>query len=163
MGKGNLTMGFRESYLDSLRGFYLSARMGKFDMPELNRILIPLILIKISKGYIDTMWMEAHANTILAFGQMQIDYRKLQVEKLDLKQKKQGFISWLANIVVRTNNEKDGAIYVERLSNKSIFNYWGRISLSGFLTNIRVASNKKYKKKYEEALIKYKLPPHLLD
>jgi hypothetical protein len=109
------------------------------------------------------MWLDAHANTILAFGQMQIDYRKLQVEKLDLKEKKQGFISWLANIIVRTNNEKDGTIYVERLHNKSMFNYWGRIALSGLLTNIRVASNKKYKKKYEEALIKYKLPPHLLD
>jgi hypothetical protein len=163
MGKGNLTMRFRESYLDSLQGFYLSARMGKFEMPELNRILVPLILIKITKGYIDTMWLEAHANTILAFGQMQIEYQKLHVEKLDLREKKEGFISWLANIIVRTDNEKDGTIYVERLQNKSIFNYWARIALSGLLTNIRVASNKKNKKKYEEALIKYKLPPLLLD
>ncbi len=163
MGTGNLSMRFRESYMDSLQGFLLTARMGKFEMPELNRILVPLILIKITKGHIDTLWLQARANAILAFGQMQIDYRKLHVEKLDLQQKKQGFISWVANIIVRTNNAKDGTIYVERLQNKSIFNYWGRIALSGLLTNIRVASNRMYKKKYELALRKYDLPAHLLD
>lgn len=163
MDKGALYMRFRESYMDSLHGFLLTAKMGKFEMPELNRILVPLILVKITKGHIDTLWLQARANEILAFGQMQIDYRKLHVEKLDLQQKKQGFISLVANIIVRTNNAKDGTIYVERLQNKSIFNYWGRIALSGLLTNIRIASNRMYKKKYELALRKYDLPAHLLD
>ena len=89
---------------------------------------------------------------------MQIHYHKLKVEKLDAEQKKQGFISWVANIIVRTGNRgKTGTIYVERLQNKSKFNYWGKIALSGFLTNIRVASNKRNQMKYEAALKKNKL------
>ena len=163
MGKGNLYMRFRESYRDSLQGFLLTARMGKFWMPDLNPVLVPLTMIKITKGQIDTLWLQAHANDLMAFGSMQINYRKLHVEKLDKQQKKQGFITWLANIIVRTSNHKAGTIYVERLQDKAIFNYWGKIALSGLLTNIRVASNAKYKKKYEAALKKYQLPPHLLD
>ncbi|HMH31409.1 MAG TPA: hypothetical protein VK543_00175, partial [Puia sp.] len=163
MGKGNLYMRFRQSYSDSLQGFLLAARMGKFDMPDLDRILVPLTRIRIARGVIDTLWLQASANDLLAFGSMEIDYRKLHVEKLDKNEKKQGFISWLANIIVRTRNRKKGTIYVERLQDKAIFNYWGKIALSGLLTNIRVASSKKNKKKYEAALKKYQRSPHLLN
>jgi hypothetical protein len=164
MGLGTLLMRFRESYLDTLQGFLLAARMGKYDMPHLNGILVPLTRIRIARGRIDTLWMQAHANDLLAFGQMQIKYHQLKVEKLDEQEKKKGFISWLANIIVRTgNNKATGTIYVERLQNKSTFNYWGKIALSGLLTNIRVSSNKKNQKKYEAALKKYQLPPTLFD
>jgi hypothetical protein len=163
MDKGNLHMRFRQSYTDSLQSFLLAARMGKFDMPDLDRILVPLARIRIARGEIDTLWLEANANVMFAFGSMEIDYRKLHVEKLDKNEKKQGFISWLANIIVRTRNRKEGTIYVERLQDKAIFNYWGKIALSGLLTNIRVVSNKKNKKKYEAALKKYQLPRYLSD
>lgn len=163
MGKGNLYMRFRQSYKDTLQTFLLYARMGQYSMAELNRILTPLVRVKIDRGQIDTLWLDVKANDLFAFGNMEMDYRNLKVALLNKQHEERGFFTWLANKFVRNKSYKKSKVYVARLQNKAIFNYWGKISLSGLLTNVGIRTDRKYRKLYKSALEKYKLPPHLLD
>jgi len=162
MGQGNLNMVFRQSYADSLQTFLLYANMGKYKMEGLNQILEPLTRIKIDEGTIDSLWLRVKANDFVAFGSMEMDYRELRVALVNKQHERQGFLSWVANKVIHKKNHKKGKVYVARLQNKAIFNYWGKISLSGLLSNIGIRRDKKYDKLYREAMEKYRLPPDLL-
>lgn len=162
MGNGNVNMRFRQSYADSLQTFLLYANMGKYKMAGLNQILEPLTRIKIDEGRIDSLWLRVKANDLVAFGSMEMDYRELRVALVNKRSERQGFLSWVANKVIHKKNHKRGKVYVARLQNKAIFNYWGKISLSGLLSNIGIRRDKKYDKLYREAMEKYHLPPDLL-
>jgi len=163
MGKGTLQVSFRESYLDSLRGFFMLARMGKMELNALSPLLYPLFNVKIDRGHVDSLWLRVKANDYLAFGKMEMDYRKLKLSLLNEEGKKKGFTSFLINTVLRSNNDKTGLVYRERLKNKSMFNYWGKIAMSGLLTNMGVQKNKKQVKKYKKEMKDLNLPPDLLE
>ena len=163
MGSAPLYVRFRQGYKDSLQTFLLSARMGSMEMKDLNSILTPLANARADQGIIDSLWMEVMGNDYFAFGKITLDYRHLKIALLNKAEKRRNFISWLANIVVRTNNSKEGNIYEERLRNKSIFNYWAKISLKGLLTSLGVVSNKKQLKKYNRSLKEKNLPPDFPD
>ncbi|PWT96925.1 MAG: hypothetical protein C5B52_14740 [Bacteroidetes bacterium] len=163
MGKGPLYVRFRQSYTDSLQTFLLAARMGSMEMKDLNSILTPLGNARADQGIIDTMWMEIKGNDYFAFGRMTLEYRHLKIALLKKDEQRRNFISWLANLVVKTNNSKQGNIYEDRLRNKSIFNYWAKISMKGLLTNLGVVRNKKQLKKYARTLKAKNLPSDLPD
>ncbi|ULQ52645.1 hypothetical protein [Flavihumibacter fluvii] len=162
MGKGNIRLTFRESYTDSLRGFIMLARMGKMELNALSPLLLPLFNIKIDRGRADSLWLNVKANDYLAYGKMEMDYRKLKLSLLNDAGKKKGFTSFLINTVLRSNNDKTGMVYRERIRNKSMFNYWGKIAMSGLLTNMGVQKNKKQVKKYQKEMKNLNLPPDLL-
>jgi hypothetical protein len=70
-------------------------------------------------------------------------------------------VSWLANLFVRGKNNKTGIVYAERLKEKSIFNFWARISVNGLLTNLGVRKNGKQVRKFYKGLKENQLPPDL--
>lgn len=162
MGKGDLRMSFSESYADSLKGFYMLVRMGKMPFNALEPLLFPLFNLRINKGNVDSLNLRVKANDYLAFGKMEMDYSHLKLSLLKEDGKKRKFLSWLGNTVLRNNNSKTGRIFRERIRNKSTFNYWGKIALSGLLTNLGVQRNKKMEKKYKKEMSTLNLPPSLL-
>jgi hypothetical protein len=162
MGKGNIRLTFRESYTDSLRGFIMLARMGKMELNALSPLLLPLFNIKIDRGRVDSLWLNVKANDYLAFGKMEMDYRHLKLSLLNEQGKKKGFTSFLINTVLRSNNDKTGLVYRERMRNKSMFNFWGKIAMSGLLTNMGIQKNKKQVKKYNREMKNLNLPEDLL-
>lgn len=162
MGKGNLQLSFRESYTDSLRGFFMLARMGKMELDALSPLLYPLFNVKIDHGSVDTLWLRVRANDYLAYGKMDMEYHKLKLSLQNDEGKKKGFTSFLINALLKSNNEKTGMVYRERLRNKSMFNYWGKIAMSGLLTNMGVQKSKRQTKKYTREMKNLNLPPDLL-
>ena len=68
-------------------------------------------------------------------------------------------ISCLANsLVLKHNNQKGfGQVYAERMRDKSLFNYWLKILISGAISNTGVKTNKKLEKKYHQSIKKKKL------
>ncbi|GAO44946.1 hypothetical protein [Flavihumibacter petaseus] len=162
MGRGDLRVSFAESYTDSLRGFYLFATMGRMNFDALSPLLLPMFNLRINRGFVDTLTLRVKANDYIAFGNMQMQYQHLNFSLLREDGKKRGFLSRVANTFVRTNNQKTGRIFRERLRNKSTFNYWGKIALSGLLTNMGVQRNKKMDKKYRREMSNLHLPETLL-
>lgn len=163
MDSGNLRFGFQQAYPDSLYGFLLLARMGKMELKALSPLLMPLFNLHIKQGHADSVWLRVKGNDHFAYGHMELDYRKLKFEIYDEKGRKKKFTSFLANLVIKNRNGKKGLVYQERIRNKSTFNYWGKIALSGLMTNLGVKSNRKYIRKYKKEAKRLEIPIELLN
>ena len=161
MGRGELAFVFRQDYTDTLQGFLMGARMGSFDMEELNRFITPLFNVKINKGKLKTLQMRVKGNDHLAYGSMDMYYDNLKLSVLDEENRKKKFYSFLVNLLVRTKNSKTGIVYAERLREKSVFNYWARISLNGLLTNLGVRKNNAQVRRFYKSLKKHQLPENI--
>ncbi len=161
MGKGQMTFAFRQDYTDSLQGFLMGARMGAFDMKELNRLITPMFNVKINKGELKTLQMRVNGNDRLAYGSMDMYYDALKLSVMDENDRRKKFYSFLVNILVRTKNSKTGIVYAERLREKSVFNYWARISLNGLLTSLGVRKNGAQVRKFYRGLKKQQLPENI--
>jgi hypothetical protein len=161
MGKGQMRFRFRQSYTDTAQEFLMGVRMGVMEMEELNRLMVPMNSVRIDRGVIDDVSMRVKGNDSIAYGTMDINYDDLKLSVLNEQNKRRGLVSWFANIFVRGKNHKTGIIYTERLKEKSVFNFWSRISLAGLMTNLGVRKNGKQVRKFYRGLGKDQLPPDL--
>lgn len=155
MGDGDLVVGFRQSYLDSLQAFNMRARMGSMNLAALNSLLVPMVSVKIDRGIADSLLLVVDGNDLVAFGSMYMHYHNL---RLSLLKRGEGeyflskFYNWLLNVVVRSkDNSKKKSLYQERLRNKAIYNFWGKIAINGLLTNLGLKRDKNQLRKYKKA------------
>ena len=155
-----------ESYTDSLQGFVLNVQMTPANLRILNPVLEPLTSIKVRRGTLDTMVMRVVARDHLSLGTMNMYYRNLNVQFLKLSAEDQTtfvtrLLTWVANHIVlrKKNTKRTGLVYFPRFRDRSIFNYWVKMTLSGAATNVGVKRNKKYMRRYHKALRQKQLPP----
>ena len=160
-----LKLRFNESYMDTLNGFLFGVRLSPFNMTALNPILQPLVSAKINRGWMDTLRLTAIGREYIAYGKMKMYYSNLKATYLkngneEDKTFKTKLITFFANnLVLRHNNQKGfGQVYAERMRDKSLFNYWLKILISGAISNTGVKTNKKLEKKYRQSIKKKKLP-----
>lgn len=160
-----LKLRFNESYMDTLNGFLFGVRLSPFNMTALNPILQPLVSAKINRGWMDTLTLTAIGREYIAYGKMKMYYSNLKATYLkngneEVKTFKTKLITFFANnLVLRHNNQKGfGQVYAERMRDKSLFNYWLKILISGAISNTGVKTNKKLEKKYHQSIKKKKLP-----
>jgi hypothetical protein len=67
--------------------------------------------------------------------------------------------SWAANLFVQSNNvKKTGTVFTQRVRERSVFNYWIKIVLSGAMTNTGIKKNTKQEKKYKKSVKKINVP-----
>ena len=164
LGKGYLSVRFRESYADSLAGFLYQVNMGAMDLKELNAVIVPLASAKVTSGYLDTLQLKAIGREYIAHGKMKMLYRDLKVEFLNKKDQEKKtivtrFITLVANGIIKgKNTSKTGSVYTARIRERSVFNYWIKIVLSGALTNAGIKSNSKQDKKYKKSVKKLRVP-----
>jgi Domain of Unknown Function (DUF748) len=160
----NVGLRFHESYTDSLAGFLLQIRIGRFSLPAVNPVLRPLANATIEKGYLDTLQLKVIGREYLAHGKMRMLYRDLKVELLNKEdQEKKTMLtkleSWVANLFVSRNNlGTTGIVYTQRVRERSVFNYWIKILLSGAMTNAGIKKNSKQEKKYKKSVKKINVP-----
>jgi hypothetical protein len=160
----NVSLRFHESYTDSLAGFLLQIRIGRFSLPAVNPVLRPLANATIEKGYLDTLQLKVIGREYLAHGKMRMLYRDLKVELLNKEdQEKKTLLtkleSWAANLFVQSNNiKKTGTVFTQRVRERSVFNYWIKIVLSGAMTNTGIKKNTKQEKKYKKSVKKINVP-----
>ncbi|MBC6490728.1 hypothetical protein ACFSQD_16815 [Flavihumibacter stibioxidans] len=146
MGAGPMKFLFSQSYSDSLQGFEILSTVGRMNLDALSPLLQPLVNVRIKSGQADTVWMKVSANDLSASGRISSEYRDLKIHLLQEDGQKRGFMSFLANTVVPNKKKRSSELYRERLRNKSIFNYWGKIALSGLFTNLGIEKPPKKKK-----------------
>jgi len=155
----------KESYHDTLAGFFLSTYVSPFHTSILNNALIPMVAVEFQSGYIDTLQMRAIGREYLSLGTMKFLYKDLKVNFLDKNDTarhsvKNQLLKLAANtFVIRSNNRKRiGTLYYERDRNRAVFQYWVKMILSGATTSVGVKSNKKQIKKYKKELNQKRLP-----
>lgn len=164
LDKAQLNVRFRESYTDSLAGFLFQVNMGRMDLSELTAVTQPLANAKVNQGFLDTLQLRAIGREYIAHGKMRMLYRDLKVEFLNKNDQEKKtimtrFITWAANLIVKgKNTSRTGTVYTQRIRERSVFNYWIKIVLSGALTNAGIKSNTKQDKKYKKSVRKLNVP-----
>lgn len=133
MGKGNVKAHFRLP-VDSLdTHFEITGSLGKMDLTELNRMILPLANIEVKSGICNGLKFAVSANSVKSHVDMTFLYDDLKVELFKEKKKKglvkRGFLSGVVNsVAVRTRNPnrnkvRTGEGSFERDPYKSQFNY----------------------------------------
>jgi hypothetical protein len=156
----------QESFTDSLGTFAMSVRMKPADLSVLNPALMPLVSVKLLSGTLDTVTMRATGNEYMALGEMKMFYKDLKVQflKRGSETKKSlltGLVTFAANnfVLKRHNTRRTGTVYFPRNRERSIFNFWIKMALSGVASSVGAKKNKTYYRNYKRDMKRYNLPP----
>jgi len=161
-----LRLRVRESYADSLGGFFMSLRLKPTDPMILNPVLIPLSSAKLQSGYLDTVSLRVIGKDYLAFGEMKMHYHDLKIKflKNGSETKKSfltGLITFVANsfVIRNKNRSRTGTVFFIRDRDRSAINYFIKIALSGVASSVGAKSNRKLLHKYKKELRQRNLAP----
>jgi hypothetical protein len=165
-----VSLRIRESYTDSLGGFWMTVGIRPAEIPILNPVLEPLASVQVGSGTLDHLEMRAVGREYISFGEMKFYYHDLKIKilkngELEKKTFLTSMATFVANkFVIRTNNtEHEGRVFFVRNRERSIFNYWLKMTLSGVASSAGAKSNRKMLKKYKGEINKRQLPPINLD
>ncbi len=136
--------------------FSISVRSGKFNLLDLNQLLLAYTPAKISKGTVDQITLTGAVYRTTASGTMKFLYHDLEVDlKLTDKNWQNSVVGFAANTYLSTNNPPSAGIppkvvkyQVERDMNKGGFN----IILKSFLAGMKetMIMSKENKQDYKE-------------
>ncbi len=121
--------------------FKADGHIPSFDAHLLNKISVPMALMRINTGTIDALDFNFTGNNVEAGGKMVMKYSDLKVDvlkhdKQTNKIKKKGLISLLANIIVKNDNPRNGNLrevnpHFDRDVQKSFFNLVWKTMFTG--------------------------------
>jgi hypothetical protein len=154
----------KQSYADSLSTFLLNARFSPFRIGLFNPVAMPLGLLEIRSGELDTAVIRVMANEYMAYGDIRMYYDDLKIrlfrEGEGDKNKKRGMLSFLANtFVIRNKNDsRTGTIFLLRNRNRSVLNYLVKITIRGFQSSIGIGNNRRLRRQYENEIKRRNLP-----
>ncbi|MEO5500816.1 MAG: hypothetical protein ABIR31_05175 [Ginsengibacter sp.] len=120
-------------FLDNNKGAFIAdGNISSFDARVLNKVSIPMALIRIQKGNITSINFNFNGNDVQNNGDFVMKYSDLKVDVLKRDEKtkdikKRGLFSLVANILVKNSNPKNGSLRktnpsYERNIHKSFFN-----------------------------------------
>jgi len=160
----------KESYTDSLAGFSMTVGIKPADLPVLNPVLEPLASVQVGSGKLDHLEMRAVGREYISFGEMKFYYHDLKIKILKNGElEKKSFLTSMATFVankfvIHTNNSsRDGRVFFIRNRERSIFNYWLKMTLTGVASSAGAKSNRKLLRKYKQEIKKKQLLPISLD
>jgi hypothetical protein len=158
MGSGKLQVNYEYNLIDPENGHTYIGHLGKMDLTELNKMLVPSANVQIKSGTINKMDFRVTGNNDYTIGNMVMHYKDLHVKAINKKSETPkgmgpAFVTFFANtFVINRNNPKfliprEGDIYSERDTTKSVFNYMAKTALSGVVSSIGARNNRKEIKK----------------
>lgn len=127
MRKSPLNINWRFDVRDPQDEFRISGEMEGISADEMNPFLRPTMNIEVT-GRIQSLFFNFRGDHNVAFGDMRMEYSDFKVEVLKKDgSKKNGFLSDLANIIIRNNDNSNKLerknIKAERDKTKSFWNY----------------------------------------
>ena len=130
LGVGSLKSDWKLPLNTTNGAFIISGNIGKFNALVLNPLIEPLALASITKGTIDGLSFNIEGNDAGSKGTSTLLYKDLKVEAMKMEDnelKKRGALSFLANLLVKDDNPKNGntrigETNVERDKTRSFFN-----------------------------------------
>jgi hypothetical protein len=130
-GTDPLRLHFKQSYDDTLQGFWMRVRMSHFNLPEMNQLLTPLMGLKIESGTVDSLLLVANGNDYFAYGTMDLRFHDLHAKIAASKDGKGklliGIENFFVDLILRNHdNGRTNLLYKERLRKRGIFNFWAK-------------------------------------
>ncbi len=137
---------------DTAGNFIAKGSVQSFDADLLNKIAIPMALVRINTGTIDDINFEFKGDNLGAGGPMVMKYHDFKVDVLKKDEesnevKKKGLMSLFANIIIINNNPRNGELrkvepYYKRDINKSFFNLVWKTMFTGIQETVGVPKKK---------------------
>jgi hypothetical protein len=127
LGKIPLNGNFKFILNSKEGGFTTAGHVSGFDALELNKVSVPMALIKINRGSINSIDFNLRGNNTGAKGDFVMKYKDLKVDILKRDKttkaiKKRGFLSMAANLIlVNDNPGKQGLREVNPVSERNIY------------------------------------------
>ncbi len=148
LGKIPLTGNFKFKLNSDNGDFTTSGHAGAFDASVLNKISIPMALIKVNSGKVNSLYFNFNGNNNGAKGDFIMKYDNLNVDVLKIdketkKIKKRGLLSMAANLVVKDSNPQSGDLRTEtpefnRDIYKSFFNLVWKTVFTGMKQTVGI-------------------------
>ena len=141
--------------------FSVHGSVGSVSGKTFNPVLEPMMAIRVTAGMVNHIEFSFTAMDTLSRGTLDADYKgmKLEVFKADStakKHHKQGLLSFAANTVVKSNNNKgrtnyiQGVIKSERVQEKDVWPYLWHSIQSGLVSTLVPVTNKKDAKQQQK-------------
>ncbi|WP_215224296.1 hypothetical protein [Echinicola shivajiensis] len=143
-------------YFDDPYLMDVAVNLGEFQLSTINSILAPNAFVKVLNGVVRPSHWTFSANKYEAFGTMNFRYNHLKVMLLNERTLKKargriGMLNFVLNsFALRGNNPRklfksmvEAPIYFERDISRFIFNYWWKLSFSGFKGSMGLGTAKK--------------------
>ena len=169
MDKAFLNLQIRQSYLDTANGFVMKLRLEKTPVSILNPVLVPLSNVKFTSGIIDSFYINAVAREHFAYGRINMFYHDLSIKLVkngdpNKSTFKTSLVSFLANtfVIKNKNEQKQQTIFLERMRDKSFFNYLLKITFNGMGTAVGISKSSKNKKGMKKELKMRDLPDTMI-
>ncbi|MGH2564920.1 MAG: hypothetical protein ACRDE5_10420, partial [Ginsengibacter sp.] len=136
-------------YLDSKHGnFTANGSISGFDALLLNKVAVPMALMRLNTGTINSVDFDFTGNDTSAKGDFVMKYNNLKVDVLKIDKdskevKKKGLTSLVANVIVKNNNPNNGDLRKEtpqydRDVQKSFFNLVWKTIFTGMKKTVGV-------------------------
>lgn len=151
MGTGHIEADFTFP-LNPVNGEYsFKGEMGRMTVAELNPYLEQAFPVKIKDGHVSSIRFNVNANNDFASGRIWAKYNSLKIniyetDSLGRITDKRGFLSAVANGLLKRNNPrfgsipKPGIVYYERLPNRPVVQYWILSLVSGLKSTVGLNS-----------------------
>lgn len=113
MGKGKLDLAFGFNLSDALYSYSYKGHLGSMDMLAANPAVMPLGLVKITSGRVNSLNFNIHGNKKNAAGKVTFLYNNLKVDLLKRDEEKgyakKSLMSLLANaVILKQDNPEEG-------------------------------------------------------
>ena len=133
---------------DTAGSFTATGNIPSFDAHLLNKVSVPMALMRINSGNIDGIDFSFKGNNYGAGGDMVMKYTGLKVDVLKLDKdtrevKKKGLTSFLANFIVKNDNPRNGELrkvepHYNRDVRKSFFNLVWKTIFTGMKKTVGI-------------------------
>lgn len=117
MGKGKLDLRFVFNLNDADYSYAYKGHLAPMNMADVNPVLMPLSLVKITSGRVSSFDFNVHSTQKLSKGTVSFLYKDLQVDVLRPDYTKKSLISALANAVILKHDNPDDGDNKPRLAN----------------------------------------------
>lgn len=128
LGAGILSTEWRFPLTTTNGAFTITGHLDGMDAPSLNSIIEPLAMASAKQGEIDGLNFTIDGTDTMAIGKILMNYHDLKMDLLKKSEgeglKKKGFLSFVANAIVKNNNYGNAPEQVnyERDQTRSFFN-----------------------------------------
>jgi hypothetical protein len=143
MGRGRLDLSFVFNLTNPEDSYSYKGHLGAFDLPRVNQATMPLAMLKITSGKVNSLDFDLHASNKITRGRVSLLYNNLNVNLLrtdkDSSYSKKTLASMYANslVISHDNPDKPGetprssTVLYTRSSNSPFFKTLWRALLSG--------------------------------
>lgn len=128
--------------------FVVNGKTTSFDAVNLNKVSIPMALVRLKSGKINSMDFHFSGNNVGAKGSFVMKYEDLKVDVLKIDKdskdiKKKGLVTFFANTLVKNNNPQNGKLReetpsFERNIYKSFFNLVWKTLFTGLKSTLGI-------------------------